>query len=226
MFGILGLPGLAIAVLVARTVREPAAMQAAPGSVDVAPYAATSTESVFSHRNVPLAMIAELCATSSIFVLAALVPSYIPKYLKLDDQTAGLVASAIGFDGFVGKWGLPAASDLLGRRTMVFCGFAASVVFLFLFIHLDGRGGAPLLFATLFVTAVFAFGLLSPDRGPNRLGGRLVRTDRHRNRPGRGQRRNLRGRRGAHPRRVHRAALWLGQGAVARAIRPLDRGGG
>jgi hypothetical protein len=40
----------------------------------------------------------------------------------------GLVTSAIGFGGFVGQWGQPAASDYIGRRMAGIIGFVAGAV--------------------------------------------------------------------------------------------------
>lgn len=174
VFGIVGIPGLIIAALVALTIREPAtvkAQRAAKASGDAAALADAkppklSVAAVFSHRNVPLSMIALLCAMCGIFVLSAFAPSYLTGYLKLDDKSAAFVASAIGFGGFFGQWLLAAASDIFGRRTMAIAGFLVGAVFLFIFIRMTGASGTLPLFAVLFVSAGFAFGLLSLITGP------------------------------------------------------------
>ncbi|WP_174296775.1 MFS transporter, partial [Sphingomonas bacterium] len=119
-----------------------------------------------SHRNLPLSMAGQLCAMCGIFVLSAFTPAYLSGYLHLGDRATAGVTSAIGFGGFLGQWGLPAASDRFGRRAMAMTGFAVSSAFLLLFIRLDAASGLPALFATLFVAAGFSFGLLSLISGP------------------------------------------------------------
>ena len=174
VFAIVGVPGLIVAVLVARTVREPAtiiARRGAKASGLAAAIAATraprlSLAAIFSHRNVPLSMIALPCAMCGIFVISAFTPVYLTQILMLGDKTAAGITSAIGFGGFLGQWWLPAGSDFLGRRTMALIGFATGAVFLWLFMHLGAESGALALFGTLFIGAGFSFGLLSLIAGP------------------------------------------------------------
>ena len=174
VFAIVGVPGLIVALLAARTVREPETILArrrAKASGSAAAVAAAraprlSPAAVFSHRNVPLGMVAMMCAMCGIFVLAAFIPSYLTGYLKLDDKVAAGITSAIGFGGFLGQWWLAAASDWLGRRTMALAGFGVGALFLLAFMQLDAASGGLVLFAVLFVAAGFAFGLLSLISGP------------------------------------------------------------
>ena len=51
---------------------------------------------LFSHRNVPLAMLTLMCAMGGVFVLAAMGPNYLTDYLKLSVQDMGFVFSAVG----------------------------------------------------------------------------------------------------------------------------------
>jgi MFS family permease len=162
VFALVGIPGLIIAVLVAFTIREPVTIKAK----DVAAGAPKpKLGEMFAHRNVALSMIALLCAMCGIFVISAFSPAYLTGYLKLTDQQMGFVASAIGFGGFAGQWGIPAASDFFGRRLMAVLGFLVGAVFLVLFMRC-GPSNLPLLFILLFVSAGFAFGLLSLITGP------------------------------------------------------------
>ena len=59
-----------------------------------------------------------------IFVLSAFMPVYLTGYLRLGDKEAAVIASAIGFGGFLRPRLLPANSDPLGRRTMAVTGFS------------------------------------------------------------------------------------------------------
>lgn len=161
VFAIVGIPGLILALLVALTIREPA--------ITAKPSGATarkaSLREMFKHPNVGLGMIGLLCAMCGIFVLSAFTPAYLTGYLHLADKDAAVVASAIGFGGFAGLWGLAAVSDVIGRRISVLAGFVVAAAFLLLFTRL-GAGNILVLFVVLFISAGAAFGLLSVITGP------------------------------------------------------------
>jgi MFS family permease len=192
VFIVVAIPGLITALLLALVIREPAALghgdaaagsgdaaagsgdaaagsgdaAAAEGSGDATLEAAVrpSFKDLFRHRNVALGMLALLCAMTGIFVLSALTPSYLTDYLKISGPQMGFVISAIGFGGFFGQFGLPGLSDLFGRRVMAVAGFSVGAVFLWLFTHTGAN--PPLLFAFLFGTTIFAFGLFALITGP------------------------------------------------------------
>jgi predicted MFS family arabinose efflux permease len=160
IFVLVAIPGLITAVLLAVTIREPVTIK---GTAGHAPQRAPVSE-VFKHRNVWLGMLALCCAMTGIFVLSALTPSYLTDYLKLDTRQMGFVTSAIGFGGFFGQFGLPGLSDLFGRKIMAIVGFLGGAIFLWFYIH---TGANPnLLFALLFGTTIFAFGLFALITGP------------------------------------------------------------
>ena len=164
VFALVGVPGLIVAVLVATTIREPITIKAkASEGAEVKPK--VKFGDMFRHRNVPLSMIGLLCAMCGIFVISAFTPTYLTGYLKLNDQQMGFVVSAIGFGGFLGQWWLCGLSDRFGRRTMAITGFLVGAVFLVLFMR-TGADNPLLLFVLLFISAGFAFGLLSLITGP------------------------------------------------------------
>ena len=164
VFALVGVPGLIVAVLVAMTIREPITIKArASAAAEVQPKVKFSE--MFRHRNVPLSMIGLLCAMCGIFVISAFTPTYLTGYLKLSDQQMGFVVSAIGFGGFLGQWWLCGLSDRFGRRAMAIAGFLVGAVFLILFMR-AGADNPLLLFVLLFISAGFAFGLLSLITGP------------------------------------------------------------
>jgi len=150
-FVLVGVPGLIVGALLARIVREPPSI-GAPAHGHRAPLA-----EVFKHRNVPLGMLALLCAMSGIFSLSAMVPSYLVDYLRLSTAQMGFVTSAIGFGGFLGQLALPALSDLIGRKPVAVGGFVFATVLVYAF-SLASR--IPALFALLFVACFCCFGLL------------------------------------------------------------------
>jgi predicted MFS family arabinose efflux permease len=160
VFLLVAVPGLILAALLWRTIREPL-------SVSEAPAATRSTHGLrelFAHRNVGLGMAGLLCAMCGIFVLSANTPIYLTQALGLGPVEMGVVTSAIGFGGFVGQWGLPALSDHVGRRSVAVAGFVAGAAFLWLFMQ-TGRN-VPLLFMLLFISTAFSFGLLALITGP------------------------------------------------------------
>lgn len=161
VFLLVGIPGLIVAALMWMTIREPVTISSKAGTA-AAPRAPLSE--IFKHRNVPLAMLALLCAMTGVFVLSAIMPNYLVDYLKLTGQQMGFVTSAIGFGGFLGQFGVPTISDFLGRRLTVVLSFIIAAVFLWLFIH--AGASLPVLFALLFVAALFNFGALSIIAGP------------------------------------------------------------
>jgi len=157
IFVIVAIPGLVLAVLMARVIREPPA--AASPSAERA-----SLKELLQHRNVPLSMLALLCAMSGIFTISAMIPNYLVDYLKLSTTQMGFVTSAVGFGGFLGQLVLPGLSDLWGRKLMAVLGFAVGALFLYAFMR---TGAVPItLFGLLFMACFCCFGLLGLITGP------------------------------------------------------------
>ncbi|HTR09410.1 MAG TPA: MFS transporter [Paraburkholderia sp.] len=164
VFALVSVPGLILGLLMYRVIREPRDVAAR----DVGAHAAVAERGhwrdVLRSRNIPVAMVALFCAMTGVFVLGAMLPLYLTQYLALDTQRMGIVASAIGFGGFVGQFGLPGLSDLLGRRVASVIGFVGTAVMLLVF---RGLGAQPLeLFAVLFAASFFTLGLVSLLSGP------------------------------------------------------------
>lgn len=157
VFVLVALPGLVLALLLWRIIREPKV-----GNPHCAQRAPLSH--MLSHRNVPLGMLALFCAMSGIFTISAMVPSYLVDYVKLSQTQMGYVTSAIGFGGFLGQLGLSGASDLVGRKSVAVVGFLAGAIFIYEFAHAGTALGPT--FALLFVAAFFCFGLLGLITGP------------------------------------------------------------
>jgi len=160
VFVLVAMPGLIIAALLAVTIREPGTIKESHAH---APERA-QISAVFRHRNVWLGMLSLCCAMTGIFVMSALVPSYLTDYLKLNNEQMGFITSAIGFGGFFGQFGLPGLSDLFGRKVMAIIGFLGGAIFLYFFIQCGPSPGT--LFALLFGTTIFAFGLFALITGP------------------------------------------------------------
>jgi MFS family permease len=161
VFAISAVPGLILSALIWAMLRE---------QRPVVPLAAESHAAkpkwshLFKSRNVIVATIAMICAMGGIFVITAMMPTYLVDVLHLDARSMGFVASAVGFGGFIGCFALPGISDYVGRRPTALTGFFAAALLLYFFSY---AGANPVvLFALLFCIAVFAIGLLSLLSGP------------------------------------------------------------
>jgi predicted MFS family arabinose efflux permease len=163
VFLIAAVPGLIAAFFLWKIIREPHQIGGAVAAAASAPKA--SFGSIFRHRNIPLSMLALLCAMMGIFILSAFMPSYLLNFLNLSNTSMGFVTSAIGFGGAIGQFAIPAVSDFIGRRLATVVSFIVAAVFLYFFIH-TGNGSNALLFVLLFGAALFNFGALSILAGP------------------------------------------------------------
>ncbi|ALL68889.1 Transporter [Paraburkholderia caribensis MBA4] len=168
VFALVSIPGLILGLLMFRVIREPKATPVSTlsdsSALAVAQAGRGNWRDVLKSGNIRVAMVALFCAMTGVFVLGAMLPLYLTEYLALDTQRMGIVVSAIGFGGFVGQFGLPGLSDLVGRRFASVVGFAGTAVMLYVF---RGLGAQPVaLFAVLFVAAFFTLGLVSLLSGP------------------------------------------------------------
>lgn len=158
IFVIVAIPGLILAAIMYKVIREPAGLSTAT------PEQRAPMKELLQHRNVPLAMFALFCAMSGIFTISAMVPSYLTDFLKLSTAQMGYVTSAIGFGGCLGQIVLPGLSDRIGRKTATLVGFAVAAALLYGF----SRTGTDTttLFLFLFGSCFCCFGLLSLLTGP------------------------------------------------------------
>ena len=111
-----------------------------------------------------LGMLALFCAMSCVFVLSALVPTYLVSYLKLSADQMAIVTSALGFGGFFGQFGVP------GFRTCSGAGSSRSSVSSARRRHCGCSRTRerilPALFAGLFVVSFFCLGNVALITGP------------------------------------------------------------
>ena len=166
VFWICALPGFVVGVLLFMVLREPAQTQG--GALIGATQASGSWLSVLKSRNIVLGMLALFCAMSCVFVLSALVPTYLVEYLKLSPTQMGVVTSALGFGGFFGQFGVPGLSDVFGRKLMAVIGFVGSAVSLWVFVH-TGAEAVPL-FIGLFVVSFFCHVAEAEERHDEQAG--------------------------------------------------------
>lgn len=163
IFAIVSIPGLIVAFLTYRVLRDPRAASAALH---------TSTHDtsehrwfdVFRYRNVPLNMAGMLCWLTCLVVLSALFPNYLTDYLHLSLEKMGFVLSAIGFGGTFGTLLMPGLSDRLGRKPVMIMSVVGAFVFLALLTNADANPVK--LFTYLLLTLVFLFALIAVTAGP------------------------------------------------------------
>jgi predicted MFS family arabinose efflux permease len=162
VFLLVGIPGLLMAAAMFFIVREPARVAAdATGETPPRP----SFASLFQHRNVPLAMLTLMCAMGGVFVMGAMMPSYLTDYLGLSLQDMGVVTSAIGFGGCIGQFAMPTLSDFIGRKLTILLSYILAAVFTYLFTQ-AGADSLSVLFWLLFFAALFNFSALAILAGP------------------------------------------------------------
>src|SRR3984957_2449862 len=162
VFALVAIPGLVVAYLMYCTIREPIHLSAErPRDVGAKRY---SWSEIFRQRNVVVGTLALVGAMSCIFIVGAIMPSYLIDYLKLGPSQMGFVTSAIGFFGAAGQISMGAISDHIGRRLTLNVSFALGILFLFL---LTRTGAEPvLLFFLLGGLSACAFAILGLLSGP------------------------------------------------------------
>src|SRR4030095_10413105 len=119
---------------------------------------------VLKNRNIVLCMLGLMCAMACIFVLGGMLPNYLTDYLKLNLEQTGFVASALGFGGVIGQFGVPGISDKIGRKPTAFLAFVGAAITVWLFM---GIGATPnSLFIMLFLISFFSLGNVALITGP------------------------------------------------------------
>lgn len=166
VFIVVAVPGFIVAILLWKTIRDPASITHRAANAGPRP----TLRVLFSHRNVAVGMIALFCNMAGVFVINALLPSYLIDYVKLSTLQMGIVASAIGFGGFLGQLVLPGCSDLVGRKPVLLASFLGAALCVYLFAQAGATANAAqatvMLFLLLFSTCFFCFGILGLITGP------------------------------------------------------------
>lgn len=163
VFALVAVPGFIIAALMWRVLREPAHIRADATS-EVAAAPSPSFASVFRHSNVWFALLGLLGTMTCVWIVSAMVPSYLTDVLHLTPQAMGFVVSALGFGGFIGEFVILSISDHLGRKPTSLVCFVGALVSLYVFSVTGATPG--MLFAIMLVVAFFAFGLIAMFAGP------------------------------------------------------------
>lgn len=161
VFWIVAVPGFIVGAALYVVLREPPVTR---GSVAAGSGLGLRWLAVLQSRNIVLSMLALFGAMSCVFVLSALVPSYLIDYLGLTVGQTGFIASALGFGGFFGQFAVPGLSDVLGRRLVAIVGFIGAACSVWLFFSLGADPAT--LFIALFVVSFFCLGNVALVTGP------------------------------------------------------------
>ncbi len=163
IFAMVSIPGLIVAYLLYRGLKDPDPQVAAVHTAthDTSDH---SWSDVFKYRNIPLNMIGMLCWLTNLVVLSALLPSYLIDFLHLTLEQMGYVLSAIGFGGTLGTLVMPALSDRLGRKPVMVMSVVGAAIGLYFLTH---AGAEPIrLFVSLAATLFFVFSMICLTVGP------------------------------------------------------------
>ena len=149
------LPGLLLAVAVARTIPQAANSEPRTSLAD--------WRAVVGFTNVRIAACMMLCWLTCLITTSAFLPNYLIDYVRLAPQSMGLIMSAIGLGASVGTFVLPWLSDRFGRRQVM---VLASVGVLVSLCLLNTAREASALFGCLFAVHFFNNALIALTVGP------------------------------------------------------------
>jgi len=162
VFWICAIPGFVVGVLLYFHLREPKDTQA--GELIGATQASGSWFTVLKTANILVCMLALICAMACVFVLGAIVPTYLEVSLQLTRNEWSVVASALGWGGFFGQFGWPGLSDRFGRKPLAILGFIGATLSVWWFANTDAA--VVPLFIALFVCSFFCLGNVALITGP------------------------------------------------------------
>ncbi|NVZ29141.1 MFS transporter [Pseudomonas gingeri] len=163
VFMLVALPGLVVAYLLYRVLREPPHLTRQARAATLAADKPSWLQ-VLKSRNALLAAACLFCTMSCVFVMGAMVPSYLVDQLHLTPATMGFVLSAMGWGGFLGEFAISGLSDIIGRRLATVIAFIGAAIGTWCFFH--APADSVTLFIWLALTAFFGLGLASILTGP------------------------------------------------------------
>jgi predicted MFS family arabinose efflux permease len=173
-FFVVGLPGLVLAAIIARFVKEPPARMAQQGESQ------GGFLSLLGYRNIWLCAIAAAGYMTWLFLQNVFAPLYMTRVEHLDPRVAGLLMGAAGLGSFLLGVAGPALSDRMGRRpVLLFMALLSTALPIALTIH-SLYANLWLLGAILFFTqggqAITALSivLIPADSVPPRLVGAAI----------------------------------------------------
>ncbi|WP_042302750.1 MFS transporter [Paraburkholderia kururiensis] len=158
VFAAVAVPGLLLAAVMAKVLRDPARVAGAPRNE------ASDWLTVAMLGAVRVNTAAMLCYLTCVITLSAFMPNYLTDYLRLNLDQMGMVLTGQGVGSLVGMVVIPALSDRFGRKPMLLAALLAELVALWV---LRTIGAEPVkLFAALFVITFMNSGAIAITVGP------------------------------------------------------------
>ncbi|WP_199542049.1 MFS transporter [Paraburkholderia kururiensis] len=158
VFAAVAVPGLLLAAVMAKVLRDPARVTGAPRNE------ASDWRTVAMLGAVRVNTAAMLCYLTCVITLSAFMPNYLTDYLRLNLDQMGMVLTGQGVGSLVGMVVIPALSDRFGRKPMLLAALLAELVALWV---LRTIGAEPVkLFAALFVITFMNSGAIAITVGP------------------------------------------------------------
>src|SRR5699024_6879328 len=114
---------------------------------------------VFKYRNIVFGTLALCGAMTCIFVMSAMVPSYLTDYQAMSLTDMGYATSGIGFGAFAGQLVIPGISDRIGRKPTAILSLLFGAAMMVVFI-VQGPNVLTM-FALLFAVAMGVDGTLA-----------------------------------------------------------------
>ncbi|WP_322063262.1 MFS transporter [Paraburkholderia sp. J63] len=147
-FYVVGIPGLLLAALLSRFVREPAA-RTARINLSTAEKKPRFRE-VLGYRNVWICILISCAFITWYYAFLAFAPSYLIEQRHFAPSQMAWIMSLIGLANVIGGFGVPALSDRLGRKSMMIIFSVASILtpLVLIFFH----AAFPLFALVLFLT--------------------------------------------------------------------------
>jgi predicted MFS family arabinose efflux permease len=156
VFVVVSIPGLIVTYFLYQFIQDPQYQQPEKPSQ-------FQFKALFKYRNIRVGILSMCGIMAGIFVLSAMIPTYLTDHLKLSMSEMGYVASSIGFGGFVGAILIPGLSDRVGRKPALIGALVLAAVAIFAFKGMISPG---FLFATLFLASGCIIGSLVMLDGP------------------------------------------------------------
>lgn len=164
-FFIITIPGLILAVVLWRTLRdkssEPSSVSAEETGHAVK---ASNIMDVLRYRNVWICMGLQTFVVGALVTVVTMTPSYIVDTLKMPEQIMGTINSAVGFGTVTGALVITAISDRVGRQPVIL-GCAIGALLMVCALYVTGPN-AVLLFIELALISALCFASLYIVVGP------------------------------------------------------------
>jgi predicted MFS family arabinose efflux permease len=159
VFVLLTAPGLIVAWLLYRVLRDPIATAISPARTPGGAWAG-----VFQYRNVPLGILIMAGTASALNIVLVMTPSYLTSTAHLSMPQMGFVMSSVGIGAVLGGLLLSGLSDLIGRRTVLVSACTLACAFALAFMKSDPNARA--LFGWLLLLSACGFSVIYITIGP------------------------------------------------------------